>query len=259
MSYYPTRYDDSRYDDDAGELKYDSLDRMNESSMSWRSEARMFADPPSQRYPHSLSRFVTGLLSVVFCGAGMCIMVVLLEQDAVLPICTQCKKLVDIVVGIGAGLVATSLIGGAAVYTRARPLAVLFAVINVLLAILCFGIGTSAVLLRTGVMDADLASMWRDSVRMDPDLVCTIQRKLNCSGYDTCCGSAANHCLAAGSEWNLECAAQCTASNSHSATCKAPVEATLHDHLVTLIAGSFSSSVAFIGGAVASARMTIRR
>ena len=137
------------------------------------------------------SIFVLSFSIALLLGGLALIVIGSIEKDhRLLPLCPKCTVIINALYGIGACNMAVGILGVVAAATRKKVLAIPYMVMVLLFAVVFLGLGIAVLVFQGGSIQ--LGSVWVDAVKNDPDLICSLQTKLQCSGYHNGCCNGPN-------------------------------------------------------------------
>lgn len=203
---------------------------------------------------------------LLLAGIGLCILARVEKDKKVLPLCPHCSELMTVMYIFGGALIVFALIGILSAVSRFKPLAFIYALLVLLLAIACIAAGFAVVVFETGMKETEVEKLWKDAVDDQESFICTLQDRLQCSGFNKCCqvvpGTAnvsSFNCNATVGEYVSQCDVRCSTSNDqYTEPCNNKVEDEVKAHFKPLIGVTFALGFILILVAVAAVRMTLR-
>eukprot|EP00672_Neobodo_designis_P018405 CAMPEP_0174832838 /NCGR_PEP_ID=MMETSP1114-20130205/3885_1 /TAXON_ID=312471 /ORGANISM="Neobodo designis, Strain CCAP 1951/1" /LENGTH=348 /DNA_ID=CAMNT_0016066705 /DNA_START=33 /DNA_END=1077 /DNA_ORIENTATION=+ len=220
-------------------------------------------------YANKCARIFVLVLAGIFAAAGMAIAILgRIELDhKVLPICPDCSNFATAMYIVGSCVAVFGLLGIAAAATRFKPLAFFYAFLLFLLAVLCFACGVAIVVFELGLKKSEVRRVWVQEVSDERQVLCDLQQKLECSGFDHCCGvidvaqpiSPSNtYCNITSAVYLQQCDDRCTESNQkYRESCDERVTDLIKAHFKPLVGVAFGLSVTLMVGTVMSVRMAL--
>jgi hypothetical protein len=220
-------------------------------------------------YGNKCSRICVMILAGLFAAAGTGIAILgRIELDhKVLPVCPDCANFATAMYITGGSVAFFGLIGIAAAVTRLKPLAFFYAFLLFLLAVLCFACGVAIVVFELGLKKSEVRRVWVQEVSDERRLVCDLQSRLQCSGFDACCGvidvnapiaPSNTFCNLTAHAYLEQCDDACTDTNQQNREpCDARVTDLIKSHFKPLIGTAFGLTVVLFAGVVMSVRMAL--
>lgn len=255
-----------RAGDDARIIESSSPGGGGGSLESWEDESRSAFIP---RYRHTASRYIVTAVGALLLAASvaLALLAVVQRRDRVIPICLDCSTVVTIMFAACGACGGLSLWAFAGSFWRRRCLAYPLAAIFVLLAMACLVIAVVTTIIEAGGGDVDLRRLWTLAVSEDPDMICSLQLHLHCSGFDTSCNTNTNNNTSTPSTPSAspvttsatqheQCSPLCGPSNNFVQPCGGPFHQELLDNLLPVVIASYATALMFVAGAIASVRMT---
>ena len=250
----------------AGKRESTNAHEMSEvnGGQTWYTDAGGSGDA---KYRNTCARGLVMVISAVLllAGIGVCIFGRVEQDKKVLPLCPECKHFVTALYIFGGCLMVFALLGIGAAVTRFKPLAFLYTLLLVLLAVALIAAGFAVVIFETGLKETEVEKLWNDAVADEEQFVCQLQEKLKCSGFTKCCQTdpftniSTSFCNATRAEIIVQCDTRCTTTNQQfTEPCNEKVEDLVKSHFKPLIGVTFGLAFLLLLVGVSSVRMTLR-
>lgn len=245
--------------------------------------ATWYADMGEPGYKNKCSRYIVIIFGVVLMlvGGGVIAVARIQKERKVLPVCPDCNTIITIMYIFGGALILVALLGLAAAVTRVKCLAYFFSMIMLSVALGCMGAGFAVVAIDVGLNkdQTELAKLWTDTIKDEPQAICDLQSALECSGFTQCCGTvniadatieqrekyypisnvSLSTCNVNGTAaYAQECASQCDTNSKYTETCHDKVVDELHKYFKPLLGVCFGLALILFITAIASCRMTTK-
>jgi hypothetical protein len=234
-------------------------------------------------YANTFSRVFIIALSALLIAAGMGIAILgrlELDDKTILPICPSCNQFVTAMYIVGGCVAGFGLLGIIAAITRVKLVAFLYALILFVIAVLMFCCGVAIITFEVGLKESEVRKLWTTALTDDSDLICDLQNRLHCSGFNSCCQlydanvthnvtvfretySATNSMcnVTTAEDFLNECdvSPPCWTSNQdYSEPCNAKVTDLVKSHFKPLIGVSAGCTVLFAAATVFAVRMVLK-
>jgi hypothetical protein len=181
-------------------------------------------------------------------------------------VCPDCENFATAMYIVGSAVAGFGLLGIAAAASRFKPLAFFYAFLLFLLAVMCFACGVAIVVFELGLKKNEVKRVWVQEVGDERQVICDLQKRLECSGFDRCCGvidanapivPSNTVCNITAAVYMDQCDDRCDDTNQQFLEpCDEKVTDLIKAHFKPLIGTAFGLTVVLFAGVIMSVRMT---